>query len=249
MLEEKILLDVYIQKRSKQLNRLYVLLDDLKDRVGGYHYLSQVNGEMQWPTRGIYFFFEKGETRQGKEDLRVVRVGTHALKIGSKSTLWERLKQHKGTTTGEFGLGGNHRGSIFRDHVGASILRRDGREADVPQWGIGKSAEHDIRKQELPIERLVSEKIGGMPFIWLRVDNPSGPSSLRSSLEKHIISLLSNYGKCQKLVVDNASKSWLGKWSPSEYINRSGLWNVEHVADGYVDETFLDVFKSKIDEM
>ena len=30
--------------------------------------------------------------------LRIVRVGTHGLKTGSRSTLWGRLSQHRGTS-------------------------------------------------------------------------------------------------------------------------------------------------------
>ena len=42
---------------------------------------------------------------------RIIRVGTHALKTGSRTTLWTRLSQHKGQPGSG---GGNHRGLIFR---------------------------------------------------------------------------------------------------------------------------------------
>jgi hypothetical protein len=63
---------------------------------------------MVWPKRGVYFFFETGESRSDSgSGPRVVRVGTHALREGSRAKLWTRLSQHQGTiTTG----GGNHRG-------------------------------------------------------------------------------------------------------------------------------------------
>jgi len=48
---------------------------------------------------------------------RVVRVGTHGLKTGSTSTLWGRVHQHRDTREG----GGNHRGSVFRLHVGQAL--------------------------------------------------------------------------------------------------------------------------------
>ncbi len=45
-------------------------------------------GRMRWPQRGVYFFFEDGETRSGSGSRhRVVRVGTHALVSGSRATL------------------------------------------------------------------------------------------------------------------------------------------------------------------
>ena len=52
------------------------------------------------------------ETRSGTgAGPRVVRIGTHGLKNGSRSTLWGRLSQHRGSSRS--GLG-NHRGSSFR---------------------------------------------------------------------------------------------------------------------------------------
>jgi len=55
---------------------------------------------MGWPKQGVYFFFEEGQTCQGSNDLRVVRVGTHVLKNGSSTTLWDRLRQHRGNLEG-----------------------------------------------------------------------------------------------------------------------------------------------------
>ena len=41
---------------------------------------------MKWPARGVYFFREAGESRSDTgEGLRVVRVGTHALKAGGST--------------------------------------------------------------------------------------------------------------------------------------------------------------------
>ena len=46
---------------------------------------------------GVYFFHEPGEERLDTGvGPRIVRVGTHALKIGSSTKLWTRLSQHKG---------------------------------------------------------------------------------------------------------------------------------------------------------
>jgi hypothetical protein len=69
--------------------------------------------------RGVYFFFEGGELRsQSGSGGLVVRIGTHAVSVGSKSTLWGRLAQHRGSLSGN----GNHRGSIFRLWVGSALL-------------------------------------------------------------------------------------------------------------------------------
>ena len=86
---------------------------------------------MDWPLRGIYFFMEEGERRTDTgTGLRIVRVGTHALKAGSRTTLWHRLSQHKGQ---EKSGGGNHRGSIFRLLVGSTLMKPGGMSCQ--SWG------------------------------------------------------------------------------------------------------------------
>ena len=113
----------------------YGLLDQFAAAVGGPHTLASCNGRFAWPRRGIYFFFESGETRtHGVDGARVVRVGTHALTAGSSSTLWGRLSQHRGQAKSG---GGNHRGSIFRLIVGASLIER--KSYCFPTWGQGSS--------------------------------------------------------------------------------------------------------------
>ena len=102
--------------------RFYELLSSLAAGLGGWRRLAECSGRMNWPQRGVYFFFEPGESRsRSGTGNRVVRVGTHALKDGSRSTLWQRLSQHRGNARGD---GGNHRGSIFRLLVGAALARR-----------------------------------------------------------------------------------------------------------------------------
>lgn len=65
---------------------------------------------------------EPGEYRTRKlHQLRIVRVGTHAVSTGSKATLWHRLRAHRGSKDGR----GNHRASIFRRHAGAAMIARD----------------------------------------------------------------------------------------------------------------------------
>ena len=102
--------------------RFYELLSGLAAGLGGCRRLAECHGRMDWPQRGVYFFFEPGELRSlSGTGNRVVRVGTHALTDGSRSTLWQRLSQHRGNAKGN---GGNHRGSIFRLLLGAALARR-----------------------------------------------------------------------------------------------------------------------------
>ena len=62
------------------LNRLYELLALQEANCGGKRRLAQCDGYMNWPKRGVYFFFEDGELRTDAVTPRVVRAGTHALK-------------------------------------------------------------------------------------------------------------------------------------------------------------------------
>ena len=107
--------------RLDDVRRFYALLDDLERRSGGKRLLGHCHGRQSWPPRGVYFFFEPGEQRTTSgSSPRVVRVGTHALKVGAKSKLWGRLRSHRGTVTGLRPGAGNHRGSVFRLHVGTA---------------------------------------------------------------------------------------------------------------------------------
>jgi hypothetical protein len=216
--------------RSATIDALYDLLDELRQHVGGFRFLSSSDGSNQWPTRGLYFFFEPGELR-GNGDPRIVRVGTHALTSASRTTLWNRLHQHRGGNGGAYAGGGNHRGSIFRLHVGRAMLARDQSWPDSLRetWGRGASASPDIRRAEHSLELAVSRYIRAMPFLWLGVPDPPGPSSERATLETGIIALLSNL---DRPVIDPPSNDWLGLWSDRPAIRGSGLWNVNHVADG-----------------
>jgi hypothetical protein len=210
------------------VDRFYDLLDKLTKRIGGPRRLSECSGYMSWPKKGVYFFFEEGETRVNGRP-RVVRVGTHALTQGSTSTLWQRLSQHKGYTTGRRAGGGNHRGSVFRKHVGEALLVRDGDPEGVARtWGIGSSAPSTVRAAEYKHERLVSLVIGSMPFLWLEVPDPPGPNSARTVIEAGAIARLSRRSNSS---ADEVSSEWLGRHSKREAIKTSCLWNVWHVDD------------------
>ena len=117
--------------RIEDLQRFYGILEELESSLGRMCRLADCDGRMEWPERGVYFFFENGEYRSDSGDgLRVVRVGTHALSATSKTTIWNRLSQHKGTVRDGTG---NHRGSIFRLLAGAAI-KAQGRLQEPASW-------------------------------------------------------------------------------------------------------------------
>ena len=221
--------------RLTHLKEFYFLLNTLEERLSGARRLSACTGGMLWPKRGVYFFREAGEVRTDSgTGARVVRVGTHALKAGSRTTLWNRLSQHRGTARS---CGGNHRGSIFRLIVGTALIKRDG--FCCRTWDNGRgSAPREVRELEQPFEQAVSDVIGEMPVLWLPVEDEPGPNSLRGYIEKNAIALLSNY---RRQSIDGPSHSWLGHYCNRERVRTSGLWNSNHVDESY-DPEFLDTF-------
>lgn len=223
----------------RDLDEFYFIIEDLKNLHGGYKYLSNCNGKMGWPQKGVYFFFEPGELRKNSTTLRVVRVGTHAVSRESKSTLWGRLRTHKGRVAGE----GNHRGSVFRKLIGHALIKKgDYTGPGTKTWGVGNSASRDIRIPEKDLERKVSEHIHSMPFLWVEIDDDAGPDSERAFIERNAIALLSNINGCP----DNPSKIWLGSSCPHSDIRESGLWNSNHVREQY-SPIFLSGFREFIE--
>jgi hypothetical protein len=219
-------------ERREHLIRFYSLLDRLEKSIGGARTLAACSGRMDWPQRGVYFFRESGESRADTGDgPRIVRVGTQALNAKAQTRLWRRLRQHKGqASTG----GGNHRGSVFRDIVGAALIGRHG--FNFPTWGKGRTAKRDVRIGEQALEREVSQFIGNMPFLWLSVEDDAGPESRRGYIERNSIALLSN---CNRPPLDPPSPDWLGRHCNRDLVKQSGLWNSRHVHESH-DPAFLD---------
>jgi hypothetical protein len=225
------------------LDRFYTTLSQLEASGLQGLRLAEYHGKSPFPTRGVYFFREPGEYRLSKSNsLRIVRVGTHAVSANAKSTLWGRLKTHLGTLSG----GGNHRGSIFRLHVGGALLARD--MISIPTWGVGASkppalhASVTDQAAENECERKVSKYIGAMSVLWVDVPDEPGTSSVRAFIERNAIALLSNHFD----PIDPASEDWLGHKSPRDFIRRSNLWNLNHVDQTY-DPRFLDDLETAVE--
>lgn len=225
--------------RRERLDTFYDAVHRLRDRLGGTRTLATATGRDGWPTHGIYLFFEPGEVREDGHTLRVTRVGTHALTATSRTTLWNRLAQHRGALAGANPGGGNHRGSIFRLHVGTALIARHGR-TDAPDWGKGSSSTREVRDAEVDLERAVSDHIRSMPLLWLAVDDRHD----RSLIERDLIALLSN---ADRPAIDPPSRDWLGHHADRPAIRSSGLWNVHHI-DRHPNGDGLDRFFSLIDD-
>jgi hypothetical protein len=230
--------------RVTDLVTFYTALARIEERRGGRLSLTTMGSQPKWPARGIYFFFEPGETRSvsGSGD-RVVRVASHTFGANTASTFWGGLAGTRGGPSGR----GNHRSTIFRHLVGEALLRRSGRAA--LSWGVGGSqreAARDLRMdleqvsaEEGAIEVEVSEYVRRMPFTWLETPRAPSPDGRRSFFERHSIALLSNLsGRA-----DPPSADWLGCFSSRERVRASGLWNNNHVQSDYSGQ-FLAAFSA-----
>ncbi|MFA9430754.1 hypothetical protein [Egicoccus sp. AB-alg2] len=208
--------------RRAALDELYAAIGELRTRLDGARQLADATGRSGWPDQGVYLFFEAGEYREDGVTPRVTRVGTHALTATSKTRLWTRLAQHRGSVGGTNPGGGNHRGSVFRLHVGTALIARDGWPGAAPTWGRGSNASREVRNQEAELERAVSRFIGAMPVLWLDVPERAD----RRVIEAGLIALLSDAGRES---LDPPSQTWLGHHANRDAIRRSGLWNVNHI--------------------
>jgi hypothetical protein len=238
--------------RIADIKAFYQILAALEAKLGGKRLLSDCTGRLSWPRRGVYFFFESGEIRSDSgEGPRVVRVGTHATTAGSKSRLWSRLSQHRGTTGSG---GGNHRGSIMRLLVGVALKKKSTMD-HIDTWGVGQSStkaalklgvsSSDLRQREHVLESAVSQYIRAMPFLWVDVDDAPDPKTDRGVIERNSIGLLSNYTEAR---IDRQSDNWLGRYCDRERVQRSGLWNNNHVDEGH-DPEFLAVLERYVVRM
>lgn len=223
-------------ERQNDLDRFYSLLNRLASGSVGRVEFADAHGRLDWPAKGVYFVFEPGEYRDSDPDeRRVVRVGTHGVSTGASTSLWNRLRAHRGTESGY----GNHRSSIFRLHVGEALMEREG--LSVPTWA-STTRPDTIPDPELELEAKVSDYIGRMEVLCVEVLDNAGPNSDRAYIERNTIGLLSGYHEPS----DSPSEAWLGMDSTRPSITESGLWNVDHVTDEY-DPRFLDVFERYVD--
>jgi len=231
--------------RANDIDRLYGLLAELEERVNGKQKLKDCTGYMNWPDRGVYFFFAPQEYRDVDNQLRVTRIGTHAVSEGSSTSLWDRLRTHRGAKRGTYEGGGNHRGSVFqktRVRPSSSSVR-----AYTTSILIGErdqSAKRERRLSELEMEQRVSDYLRDLPFLWVDIDDKPSADSQRAYIERNTIALLSNY---QRDAIDPRSDDWLGTYSRSGKITESGLWNVNHVDEEY-DPTFLTHLEEYVNE-
>lgn len=182
--------------RPDDLDRFYRLLDDLERRVDGTRKLKNCDGRMDWPERAVYFFLEPGETRESSNQLRVTRVGTHAVSEKANRSLWDRLKEHYGTGSGSknYPHGGSHRASVYRKAVGGAFIEKHDLHDDYPDWDRPwRKIDRErsvVKEEEYVLQRRVSAYIREQPFLWAEVDDEPSADSDRKFVERNAIAIL-----------------------------------------------------------
>jgi len=212
---------VHIGRREKALTKLYERMKECcieKEVLFDFSDLPKIH----IPQKGLYLFFDQNEQSQYASGLpRIVRIGTHGVSQGSKSSLRSRLRAHFGLGSG----GGNHRASVFRLHVGNAIIERDNLGSSYQSWAIGQSADRATTSAEFALELQVSSYIRSLKCMVFDINDESSLLSARAAVEKFIITLISENG----IILDPPSPSWLGLHSNRSAIRHSGLWNVQHI--------------------
>lgn len=233
---------------SDPLDELYRHLNTLREQTNGPYTLTECDGQLDWPDRGLYIFFDHDSNlrHDPPSEWTISRIGTVGVSTGSSNTLWQRLRTHRGTTSGDYEGGGNHRGSVWRRHVGRAIIERDG--LDYPTWGTTHGegfdcSTEDVRMQELPLERRVSDYIRDLPFLVVDVDDPPGPTSDRAYLEQNLIGLVSHKRRASPSC---GRDEWVGDFNPRPEIHRTGLWNVQHTGTLF-DQSVLQTLETYIE--
>ena len=213
-------------KRVEHLRLLYKVIEHLRYRRQTFP-LNELSAQVL-PNKGLYIFIDPGDLNRWQKPGRIVRIGTHAVSAGSRSVLRTRLRNHLGNRDGS----GNHRGSIFRLHVGTSLLTRNTYEMKADHWGKSDGVTRNTRDSEDWLEKEVSHYLGELEVVVIEIDDEASKESLRAKAERQLIALLTE----NWLRLEKPGESWLGYSSDRETIVRSGIWNVMEVAKSYSPE-------------
>ncbi|WP_158666128.1 DUF6884 domain-containing protein [Pseudomonas sp. SWI36] len=212
-----------VSARIKDLKKLYAYIDTARESGLTFSF-AELSGN-KLPKRGVYVFLDPREQNFLNAGPRIVRVGTHAVSSESKSTLRTRLRSHFGQIDG----GGNHRGSIFRLHVGRALLESQKLGHKYSTWGDGQHASGEIREKEIELEKEVSGYLSNLEVFIIPIDDEPSKDSLRAHVETQLIALCTeDFEK-----IDETAMDWLGKSSPMLPIVKSGLWNLRDVSKKY----------------
>jgi hypothetical protein len=209
--------------RIRDLRMFYSWIDERRRTGHVFHF--QTLASQAVPKRGVYIFLDRREPNFLGAQPRIVRIGTHAVSLGSKATLRGRLRNHLGPAN-EIG---NHRGSIFRLHVGRAMLEANTGLDRLPSWGEGQDASPHIKAAESGHELAVSRYLQELEVALIEIDDEPTKDSLRASVEAQLVALCTE----SMQTIDSPTPDWLGLQSPVAVIRQSGLWNIRGVGGKY----------------
>lgn len=209
--------------RIRDLKRLYTHIEAARKKDLTFNFSELPNKKLA--KRGVYIFLDPNKKNFLQTGPRIVRIGTHAVSLDSKSTLKNRLRSHFGQNDG----GGNHRGSIFRLHVGTALLESKKLCYKQDFWGKGQHAPIEIRKAEEEVEKQVSTYLSRLEIFVIPINDEPSKDSLRAHIETQLIALCTE----DLQPIDTPEPKWLGFHSPMSPIVKSGLWNLRDVAKKY----------------
>jgi hypothetical protein len=82
-----VLAPIILKMRLNEIDIFYKLLAEIEKKFPKRPLGDLLKLKNKIPDQGVYFFFEKSETRENSNIERVVRVGTHAAQANSKATI------------------------------------------------------------------------------------------------------------------------------------------------------------------
>lgn len=179
------------------------------------------------PLNGIYILFQKEEKAHGVD--RIVRIGTHTGKDQLRSRLWQHFVNE------------NKDRSIFRKNIGRALLSKNN-DSFIEKWELDLTPKQnkdkyvkdvDMQKQKLVEKQVTKYLQENFTFVVFEVLDKDE----RLALESKIISTVSSCDDC------NASKDWLGNYSPKDKIRKSGLWLVNELYKESLDEKDMIILK------
>jgi hypothetical protein len=183
-------------------------------------------------SRGLYFFYEKDENTAHVRDGRVVRIGNHPQ---AEDGLVQRLQNHYRSSFGA------KNGSVFRRYIGGALIRKSDPDSAclAPDPGLGHWEKQNAPtcNQCTPFEKEVTRYIGqAMKFRCVQI----GEKLERNVFEKLLVATIAQCAVCQP------SAGWLGKFSYSSNVQKTGLWNSDYVNGPTITESEMQRFSELV---
>ena len=182
------------------------------------------------PENGIYFFYEKGKTwGHGGTKPRVVRVGT-----SKDGNLRKRLAEHFLLDERKMSFDASkpapRERSIFRKNIGRAILNQR-KDAYLKIWELDftshRAIEENSHLRDIAKEKEIETEITSLlrsTFSFKVIELTGQVQRMgKTGLESSLIGTFAHCPVCE------ASKNWLGKYSPKIEISNGNLWLVQHL--------------------